>query len=346
MFSQNLLSSIPNLKKIQNNLMTQYRSGIKRAGIFSVLLLALASFSAEAQRVISLQQAVDSTLKNNLTIKQAQVTEALAAEDYKQSKYNQLPALNANPQGGYYFGKSQIAGAFAYSTSALNVQGQANLSVTLFQGGQLRNQILQNKLLLDVDKTNTAKVKNDLLLNVVTDYLTILTDQDLVIAAKQQVDLAKITLDRAQKNFDQQNATRADLAQAQAQVSTAQLNLTNAQNQVDLAVLILKQYMEMDPNINITVEKPDITRLSDVKTAYNANEVIKTAFAANPDIRLAELQQQTYAQAIKIARGNYYPVLSLFGGVGTNYSNQITQQVLGTTTIQQQIGVIQGTSTP
>jgi len=302
--------------------MTQYIQGLKRAGIFSIVLLVFANFTANAQRVISLQQAVDSTLKNNLTIKQAQVTEALAAEDYKQSKYNQLPALNANPQGGYYFGKSQIAGAFAYSTSALNIQGQANLSVTLFQGGQLRNQILQNKLLLDVDKTNTAKVKNDLLLNVVTDYLTILTDQDLVIAAKQQVDLAKITLDRAQKNFDQQNATRADLAQAQAQVSTAQLNLTNAQNQVDLAVLILKQYMEMDPNINITVEKPDITRLSDVKTAYNANEVIKTAFAANPDIRLAELQQQTYAQAIKIARGNYYPVLSLYGGLGTSYSNQ------------------------
>src|SRR6185437_10050198 len=307
--------------------MTQYRSGIKRAGIFSVLLLALASFSAEAQRVISLQQAVDSTLKNNLTIKQAQVTEALAAEDYKQSKYNQLPALNANPQGGYYFGKSQIAGAFAYSTSALNIQGQANLSVTLFQGGQLRNQILQNKLLLDVDKTSTAKIKNDLLLNVVTDYLTILTDQDLVIAAKQQIDLAKITLDRAQKNFDAGNATRADLAQAQAQVSIAESNLTTDQNQVDLAILILKQYMEMDPAKDIAVEKPDISKLTDVKTIYDATDVIKTALSVNPDIRLAELQQQTYAQAIKIAKGAYYPTVSLFGGAGTNYSNLIKTQV-------------------
>src|SRR6185437_3491854 len=304
--------------------MTQYRSGIKRAGIFSVLLLALASFSAEAQRVISLQQAVDSTLKNNLTIKQAQVTEALAAEDYKQSKYNQLPSLNANPQGGYYFGKSQIAGAFAYSSSALNIQGQANLSVTLFQGGQLRNQVLQNKLQLDVDKTSTAKVKNDLLLNVVTDYLTILTDQDLVVAAKQQLDLAKITLDRAQKNFDAGNATRADLAQAQAQVETAGLTLTNDQNQVDLATLVLKQYMEMDPKIEITVVKPDISRMTNIQTVFDISEVLKTAFIANPDIRLAELQQQTYAQAIKIAKGTYYPVLSLYGGLGTSYSNQAT----------------------
>jgi outer membrane protein len=324
--------------------MTQKISRLRPRSVFGILLLALSGFTAKAQQVISLQQAVDSTLKNNLTIKQAQVTEALATEDYKQSRYNQLPSLNANPQGGYYFGKSQIAGAFAYSSSALNIQGQANLSITLFQGGQLRNQILQNKLLLDVDKTSTAKVKNDLLLNVVTDYLTILTDQDLVIAAKQQIDLAKITLDRAQKNFDQQNATRADLAQAQAQVSTAELNLTNAQNQVDLAILVLKQYMEMDPKTEITVEKPDISKLTDIRTVYNVSEVIKTAFTNNPDIRLAELQQQTYAQAIKIARGNYYPVLSLYGGLGSSYSNQastfIGQTPLGTVS---PIGVVRPT---
>jgi len=298
---------------------------IPRYKLFSFLIIAvsiLPALSVKAQQVISLQQAVDSTIKNNLTIKQAQLNEALAEEDYKQAKYNQLPSLTANPQGGYYFGKSQIAGAFAYSSSALNIQGQANLLVTLFQGGQLRNQILQNKLTLDVDKTSTAKVKNDLLLNVVTDYLTILTDQDLVIAAKQQIDLAKITLDRAQKNFDAGNSTRADLAQSKAQLSTAEYNLTNAQNQADLATLILKQYMEMDPATQITVVKPDISKLSDVRTVFDATEVIRTAFLTNPDIKLAELQQQTYAQAIKIAKGNYYPVLSFYGGVGTSYSNQ------------------------
>jgi outer membrane protein len=310
------------------------------------ILLMMAGLKANAQQVISLQQAVDSTIKNNLTIKQAQLTEALADQDYQQAKYNQLPSLSANPQGGYYFGKSQIAGAFAYSSSALNIQGQANLSVTLFQGGQLRNQILQNKLTLDVDKTSTAKVKNDLLLNVVTDYLTILTDQDLVIAAKQQLDLAKITMDRAQKNFDAGNATRADLAQAQAQVETAVLTLTNDQNQVDLAVLVLKQYMEMDPTANITVVKPDISKLTNVQTVFDVAEVIKTAFTTNPDIKLAELQQQTYAQAIKIAKGSYYPVLSLYGGLGTSYSNQATNFSVAPAGNTPVVGYVYGSNGP
>jgi len=318
---------------------------LKRLRLVLLAVLTFIGFNAKAQQSISLQQAVDSTIKNNLTIRQAQLTEALADEDYHQAKYNQLPSLTANPQGGYYLGKSQIEGVFAYSSSALNIQGQANLAITLYQGGQLHNQILQNKLTLDVDKTSTAKVKNDLLLNVVTDYLTILTDEDLVIAAKQQLDLANITLDRAQKNFDAGNATRADLAQAQAQVETAGLTLTNDQNQVDLAILVLKQYMEMDPATKITIVKPDISKLTNVQTVFDEADVIKTAFTTNPDIRLAELQQQTYAQAIKIAKGNYYPVLSLYGGIGTSYSNQASnynETVTGTT----QIGVVQGTLTP
>jgi outer membrane protein len=328
----------------QNDLMTQRIFKLKRVSILSIACLTLLSFTARAQQVISLQQAVDLTLANNLSIKQALVNESLANEDYKQAKYNQLPTVSANPQASYNFGRSPNLTTYSLSSqSFLYVNGQASVSVTLFQGGQLRNQILQNKLQLDVNKTSTAKVKNDLLLNVVTDYLTILTDQDLVIAANQQIALAKITLDRAQKNFDQGNATLADLAQAKAQVSTAELNLTNNQNQVDLAVLILKQYMEIDPNTQITVQKPDISKLTNIKTMYDANEVIKTAFAINPDIRLAELQQQVSAQAIKVARGNYYPTVSLFGGLGSNYSNQNTQKVIGVTPISQQIGTVDGT---
>ena len=321
-------------------------SRLKKISLIGAVLLASLSFKANAQQVISLQQAVDFTLQNNLTIKQAQITEALAREDYNQAKNNRLPSITANPQGGFNSGRTQVAGQFAYvNRSSFSIDGSASVQVTLYQGGQLRNQILQNRLLLDVDKTNTAKVKNDLLLNVVTDYLTILTDQDLVIAARQQIDIVNIALDRAQKNFTAGNQTLADLAQAKAQVSTAELNLTNAQNQVDLATLILKQYMEMDPTKEITVEKPDISKLTDVKTVYDVTQVIKTAFTLNPDIRLAELQQQTYAQSIKIAKGTLLPVLSLFGNLQSSYSNAASPHIIGPGTPGQvQIGTVTGTN--
>ena len=307
-------------------------------------IVAGGAIKANAQELITLQKAVDLALQNNLNIKQSKLTEALAAEDVAQAKYNMLPNLIASPSGGYYFGKSQVQGAFAYASSTLNINGSALAQVTLFQGGQLKNQILANKLILEVDKSSTAKIKNDLLLNVVTDYLQILTNQDLVTASKQQIDIAQITLDRTQKNFDAGSQSLADLSQAKAGVSTAELNLTNAQNQLDLSMLVLKQYMEMDPATPISVERPDISKLTNVPTVFDANQVIKTALAVNPDIKLAEAQQETYLQQIKIAKGNYYPTLSLQAGIGSGYSNQ-AKAVTGATPTGKidTIGAVQST---
>ncbi|MEO8887140.1 MAG: TolC family protein, partial [Mucilaginibacter sp.] len=174
--------------------MEQFILKFKQAGIIGMLLL-FASFTAVAQEKITLQMAVDRALANNLTIKQSVISELSAAEDYTQSKNNQLPSLSAGPQSGYNFGRSPVPGQYTYANkSSFYVNGSANVQITLFQGGQLHNQVLQNKLLLDVSKKSTDKAKNDLVLNVVVDYLQILTNQDLVIAAQQQIDIANQTL--------------------------------------------------------------------------------------------------------------------------------------------------------
>jgi outer membrane protein len=317
----------------------------KRVSILSLLVIALTGFTAKAQEKITLQMAVDRALANNLTIKQAQVAESIGSLDLQQAKNNLLPSLNASTQGGYNFGRSQVAGSFTYTSStSLNINGNAQLQFTVYQGGQLRNQIIQNRLLLDVNKGQTAKIKNDLVLSVVTTYLQILTNQDLVIAAKQQIDLANQTLARSDISFKVGNQTLADLSQAKAQVSTANLNLTTAQNQLDLSMLILKQYMEMDPYAPIEVERPDISKLTNIQTIYDANEVVRTALNVNPDIRLAELQQKTYQQAIKLAKGYYYPTVSLYGGLASSYSDRLDQKVIGSTAASQQIGIVQATN--
>ncbi|PWK73759.1 outer membrane protein [Mucilaginibacter oryzae] len=293
-----------------------------KATLICTIILAAFGFNAGAQEVIGLQKAVDLALERNLTIKQAQFTEAITAEDVKQSKNNQLPNLSVSPQTSFNFGRNIDPSTNQFSNQRiLAVNGNFTSQVTLFQGGQLRNTVIQNKLLLDADKTNVAKVKNDLILNVVTTYLLVLTNQDLVTAAQQQIDISKIALDRAQKNFDVGNQTLADLSQAKAQLSTNELNYTNAANQLEQSLLTLKQYMEMDPATGIKVERPDISKLKDVKVLYDAQDVVKTALAVNPDVLLAEQRQKAAAQGIKIAQGGYYPSVVLFGAAGSYFSD-------------------------
>jgi len=307
-------------KGIPNNLLATKNSPL--VWIVCFLLIIASAFKSQAQTVITLQKAVQLTLDNNLQIKQAQFNEAIDNENLQQAKNNRLPNLTANPQSSFNFGRSVDPSTNQFvNQSIFGLSGSITSQVLLFQGGLLKNEILENKLLLDVDKSSTAKVKNDLTLSVITTYLQVLTNQDLVRAAQQQIDIANLTLDRAQKTFDVGNSTLADLSQAKATVSTAKLNVTTAQNQLDISVLTLKQFMEMDPKTDITVEKPDISKLTDVKTLYDAQAVFNSAVAVNPDVRLAELQKQASEQNIAIAKSNYYPSLALFGSLGSNYSN-------------------------
>jgi len=290
--------------------------------VLVVALLVLSSVTLTAQETITLKRATELVVENNLQIKQAQFSEAISDENLRQSKYSLFPTLNANTNLNFNFGRSidPLTNQFV-NQGITSTSGNLSSNTPLFGGFQRINIISQNKLQLEADKSFTQKVKNDLVLAVVTNYLTILNAQDLFTASIQQLDISKQQLDIEQKFFDVGNRTLADLSQAKSQVATAELNVTNAQNQVDLAFLNLAQLLERDPAIPFEVEKPAVTGIATVNTAYSATEVYRAASVNFPDIRLAEIRKQVLQKEIDIAKSGYYPSLNLQTGMGTRYSN-------------------------
>jgi outer membrane protein len=290
------------------------------------LVLVLVAFSmgvfAQGSETITLQQAVDIALQNNLQIKQAQFQSAITDENLKQSKFELYPSLNssfsANRRFGLYF--DQTSGALT-SQSSNTANGNLSSDVTLFSGFRLQNQILQNKALLASDKSNVEKVKNDLSLSVVNTYLLILNNQDLIKASEQQLALSKQQLDVAQKNFKVGNNTQADLSQAEAQVANNELSLTNAQNAFELSMLDLKQLMEIDPQRDISIQVPAIENLETMESKYSGYDVYSKAVTNYPDIKVAEYNTEAFKYGVKIAKGGLYPTLSFGGQLYNSYSS-------------------------
>lgn len=293
-----------------------------RYSAIAFLLIVAISSSVLAQERITLKRATELVIENNLQIKQAQFTEAISDENLSQSKLALYPNLNANTGLNFNFGRSidPLTNQFI-NQSITSTSGNLSSTTSLFQGFRKVNVISQNKLQLEADKSNTQKVKNDLVLAVVTNYLSVLNAEDLLIAANQQLDISKQQLDIEQKFYDVGNKTLADLSQAKSQVATAELNVTNAKNQVDLSFLNLAQLLELDPSVPFEIEKPAINNISNVNAAYSALDVFKTASLSFPDIKLADLRKQVFEKEIDIARANYFPSLNLQSGFGTRYSN-------------------------
>ena len=59
--------------------------------VFTLTVVVFSGQNAAAQEVITIQQAVENTLKNNLQIKQAQFSAAISDENLTQSRYALLP---------------------------------------------------------------------------------------------------------------------------------------------------------------------------------------------------------------------------------------------------------------
>lgn len=309
----------------------------------SVAFLGLL-FNANAQETITLSQAIDSTLKNNLQIKQAQYNELLSFQNVRLAKATLYPVLNSNASAFSLNGRSLDPTTYQFSTgSVISAQGSIMADVTLFQGFQKLNLIKQNKFFLEADKNNTKKVKNDLTLTVLSTYLQVLINRDLLIASKQQLELAKKQLDSEETFFKVKQKTLADLSQARSQVAGAELNVTNSKIEMDRSYLFLAQLMQRDPSIPFEVTEPGPSEMSGSNKNYSKEEVYNKSLQTFPDILLAVNNRLGYEKGIDVARGKLAPVLSLSGNLNTSYSDNrrdITSDISG----YQPIGIVENTN--
>lgn len=306
---------------------------IKHKKLWSALALILLSGSAMAQQKITVQEAVDRALQNNLQIKQTEFQMSIAEQDVLQARMNFYPTLNAGGNWGQSWGLSFDQTAGRLVTQSVNSAGlRVSSSFDLFQGFQKINTVKANKYSLLASESNVERAKNDLTLSVLTTYLEALTNYDMMLASQDQVKLSQEQLRVMEINVEAGNRTLADLYQAQNQVATDEFNVTTSENAYELAILNLKQLMEMDPNVEIVLDRPNIESIKLSSNPAIASDIFNTAVSRLPEIKAAEFQTKVAETNIDIARAGYYPSLSFSAGIGTNYSSQArdfnSQQIL------------------
>jgi len=303
--------------------------------------------SAFAQQTITLSQAIDSALANNVQIRQAAITTSISEVDLRISRSSLLPNVRGSVIGYKVFGNVIDASTSETDRTSFTI-GQGNIfaDVTLFQGFQKLNTIKQNKYFLEADKNNLQKVKNDLVLTVLSTYLKALTNRDLLSAAKQQLTISTQQLDKEQKFYNAKQKTLADLSQAKSQLANAELNVTNSQNEMELAFLTLAQLMERSSPEPFTIISPVSEETVKLNTQLSSTQVYDQALTRFPDIQMLENQKMGYEHAVAVARGVLTPRLSLAGSMNTNYSGTArevsTSQIVG----NQVIGYLGDTGTP
>ena len=142
--------------------------------------------------------------------------------------------------------------------------------------------------------------------------------------AKNQLEITNQQVDRTQKLVDAGTLAKGDLLTIEAQQASEELSLVDAENNLSLAFLNLSQLMELQTPEGFQIDKPELG-IIDQPEMYTPDKLYTTAVETRPEIKSAEMNVQSSEMDLKIARGNYYPRLSLSGSLGSGYSgaNQI-----------------------
>lgn len=271
----------------------------------------------------SLEDCINYAMENNITIKQTELNTRYNQNVLDQSKTSRFPSLNASSNYSYSFGRAldQTTYEFTDNQQINSISVNVSSGVSLFNGFQKRNTIEQNRINLMSSYQDVQKVKNDISLNIAAAYLQILFSQELLLVAQNQRDITSQQVDRTQKMVDAGKLARGSALEIQAQFASEELNVVNAENQLQLAYLNLQQMLDLQYDPEFLINIPDLPVPGDSMLLLNVMDVFGTAQEIMPQIKSSEYNLEASMLDLDIAQGMRYPSLSLSGNYNTGFSD-------------------------
>jgi outer membrane protein len=269
----------------------------------------------------NLNQCIDYAIEYNLQVKRQELMLQSTDQDLRQSKLDLLPNLNAGFE--HQLGAGRVLDRGTYEWKNANVsQGDLGLQsdLTLFNGLQGLNTMKMSKANYLMNKEQLEAMEDEVILRVMTGYLDLLRNRELVDVAQHKVEVTQEQVDRMERLVSVGNEPQGKLLDVNAQHSAAKLALTQAVNSREIARLTLMHTMNLTVPEAFEIEAPDLPDPSAVEIP-ELDSVFQYALAYLPQIKSAEYGIESQERMLAIRRGQRSPRLYARGLYYSNYSD-------------------------
>lgn len=306
---------------------------------FFIAFLFIA-LSAKAQSEWNLQQCVDYALKHNIMLQQAEINNQITKNNSAQSKASVLPSLNAGAAHTYNFGRTidRYTNTFA-NTQVLSQNFYISSNLVLWSGLSQLNNIKANQYAYLAGAEGVKQQRNDISLNVATAYINVIYCNELLKIAKGQFDITKQQLEQTEKLANAGTVAKSAVYDVKAQLASEEVNVTSADNNYQIAMLTLKQLMNLDTLNSFRISKPDVDVQGENLLGNSVQNIYEAALKNQPSIKSAEYNFLMAEKTLAAAKGRVSPTISLNGSIGTGYSG-LAKDVVGYNNVTDTLGYI------
>lgn len=286
----------------------------------------------------TLEDCIQYAVEHNITVQQAALNVQSNQSQLQTAKFALLPNLNASSGLFFNWGRFVDPTTNDFITENTNATSiNLNSSITLFSGGQLRNTIKQNQSALASSKAAMDNAELSIAIAITQAYLNVLLTQENLQVAREQLAINKSQVEMTEKMVKAGQLPEGNLLEAKAQLAQSTLQEVDARTQHDLALLNLQLTMLRSPSPDFSVAPYTDTIDPQAIAGYaGPEELFQKALSVHPAIAQREEALQSARFGLAATKGNYYPTLSLNGGLGTTSSSarkNFEQVITGVDTI-------------
>lgn len=296
----------------------------KRHLLFALLAAAANSVVAENW---TLRQCLDYAAEHNIQVQKNRIAEEESKQTVLQSKAALFPNLS--------FSMSQSVGYRPFQEATVMVQnGMAtttnnkvtesgsyglNASWTIWDGGINRKNVEAAKVQDDMTSLQTAQSLNTIQEQIAQLYVQILYTTEAKKVSKKLLETAQSQYNRGLERLKVGDIAKADVAQLEAQLASAQFDVVNSETQIASYKRQLKELLQLDINTEFDVAEAELADERALEPIPNKSEVFDMALRHRPEIQRAQLAQQAADLQLDIARRGYYPSFGMSAGVGDSH---------------------------
>lgn len=257
--------------------------------------------------------------QNNTQVQQRQLQVERSEIELSTARYSRLPDLNASIGGDASFGRALTSDNTYRNNNQTSGSLNVSASMPLFQGMRINHQIKAGKLDLAAAVEDLERIREDVAINIMTLYLQVLYNKEMVGVAERQLELSTQQALRSRELAAAGKQPESAVYESEALAANDRMTLTQSRNDLQLALLDLSQALNRESAAGFDIVEPvlDSVALETLHTLGNPDAVYAYAAENRPHIRAEKLRLESSEQAVDVARSALYPVLSLSGGYGT-----------------------------
>ncbi len=285
-----------------------------------VFMMGLSGFAqTQAEKSYSLDECISIALENNLDLKSTDLLANASKINYQQSKANLLPTINGNFNVGVNDGRSIDPFTNDFINQKLTFSNLGlSLDATIFNGFRLINTAKQNRFNKQASEMELEAARQDLVLNVTLAYLQVLNSKAVLDLAKSRFETTKNQLKIQEEFYKNESGNPADYADILGQLANDETSILVAQSSLNNSRLSLTRLLNLDNNVEVDAQN---LVLDFEKYNLSADEVYKDALQNLATFKVRELRIAAAKEGVSVAKSQFTPEVSLFGGVNTNYSS-------------------------